>query len=62
MRTACTAEVYDKTAGERVSDTVTYSIESYAASKVDDTDAALAELVNAMMKYGDATCAYFSQQ
>lgn len=62
MRTACTAEVYDKTAGERVSDTVTYSIESYAASKADDTDAALAELVNAMMKYGDATCAYFSQQ
>ena len=62
MRTLCTAEVYDKTAGERVSDTVTYSIESYAASKANDTDASLIALVNAMMTYGDAANAFFNQQ
>lgn len=62
MRTVCTAEVYDKTTGERISDTVTYSIESYAASKSNDADALLVELVNAMMKYGDAANAFFNQQ
>lgn len=62
MRTVCTAEVYSKTSGALVSDTVTYSIEAYAASKANDTDAALVELVIAMMKYGDSACAYFRQQ
>ena len=54
--------VYSKTSGALVSDTVTYSIEAYAASKANDTDAALVELVIAMMKYGDSACAYFRQQ
>lgn len=62
MRTVCTAEVYSKTTARRVSDTVTYSIESYAASKSNDADALLVELVNAMMKYGDAANAFFNQQ
>ena len=61
MRTVCTAEVFSKTTGERVSDTVTYSIESYAADKAGGEDTSLAELVIAMMKYGDSTCAFFSE-
>lgn len=60
MRTVCTAGVYNKITGERVGDTVTYSIESCAASKANDADAALVNLVNAVMKYGDATCAFFA--
>ncbi|MGM9524314.1 MAG: PKD domain-containing protein [Faecousia sp.] len=59
MRTVCTAEVFSKTANERISNTVVYSIESYAASKAAATDSRLVELVYAMMKYGDATEAYF---
>ena len=59
MRTVCTAEVFSKTANERISNTVVYSIESYAASKAAATDSKLVELVYAMMKYGDATEAYF---
>lgn len=61
MRTLCAAEVYSKATGSRVSDTVIYSIESYAESKANDADAALVELVTAMMKYGDSTCAYFGK-
>ena len=41
-----------------VSNTVRYSIESYAASKQNDENTQLADLVKAMMKYGDATKAY----
>ncbi len=59
MRTACTAEVLEKATGQRVSDTVSYSIASYAQSKSSDADSQLVELVRAMMKYGDSTCAYF---
>ena len=37
-----------------ISNTVSYSIESYAFSKQNDADASLAALVRAMMKYGNA--------
>ena len=60
MRTVCTAEVFAKATGERISDTAVYSIESYAASKSNDADAALVALINAMMTYGDSTSAYFA--
>ena len=44
--------------GVQVSDTVCYSIESYAYSKQNDTIPHLAELVGRMMCYGDSTRAY----
>lgn len=59
MRTICTAEVFNKDSGERISNTVIYSIESYAQSKSSAADANLVNLVTAMMKYGDATQSYF---
>jgi len=46
--------------GEKaVSNTVCYSIESYAFTYGDD--AALGDLVRAMMKYGDAASAYITK-
>ncbi len=59
MRTECKAEVFSKATGERISNTLLYSIESFAYSKADDPDTGLAGLVNAMMKYGNAVEAYF---
>ena len=41
-----------------ISNTVAYSIESYAYAKQNDEDANLANLVKAMMKYGNAAFAY----
>jgi hypothetical protein len=41
-----------------ISNTVRYSVESYAAAKWNDSNAKLAALVQAMMKYGDAAVAY----
>ncbi len=41
-----------------VSNTVTYSIESYAYSKQNDADVNLAALVKAMMRYGDSAIEY----
>ncbi len=41
-----------------VSDTLRYSIESYACAKLDDSDSTLVELVKLMMRYGDAAKAY----
>lgn len=58
MRTVCSAELQLKQNGNCVSDTVLYSIESYAASKASDSDALLRALTAAMMNYGDATAAY----
>ncbi len=47
--------------GVPVSNTVLYSIESYAAQKVKDTTTDyLAELVDAMMKYGDSAKAFIT--
>ena len=58
LRTVCTAEVYDAD-GNKVSGTLTYSAESYAARKLSDPDAQLVRLLNDMMKYGDSTAKYF---
>ncbi len=41
-----------------VSNTLSYSIESYAYSKQNNTDVKLAELVKAMMRYGDSAKAF----
>ena len=41
-----------------ISNTVSYSIESYAYAKQNDADASLAALVRAMMKYGNAAKTY----
>lgn len=43
-----------------VSNTARYSIESYAEQKVNDFDLDLADLVVAMMKYGDSANAYIN--
>lgn len=56
MRTVCTAELREN--GVCVSDTVRYSIETYAAQKASDPNAQLRALVVAMMRYGDATSAF----
>ncbi len=50
--------------GERISNTMTYSIESYGAKAMGGTTAAqlkLQPLVIAMMKYGDSAAAYFNK-
>lgn len=44
--------------GEAVSNTLRYSIESYAYSKQADSNPDLVNLIDAMMKYGDAAYAY----
>ena len=47
--------------GAVVSNTVRYSVESYAAEKITDTTTPyLADIVDAMMKYGDSAKAYIS--
>ena len=44
--------------GEKVSNTLRYSVESYACAKQNDPDAKLQALVKAIMRYGDAASAY----
>lgn len=60
LHTVCTAEVFDKD-GKKVSQTVTYSAESYAARKLADgkTNEKFAKLLREMMKYGDSSAKYF---
>ena len=59
MRSICSAKVCEK--GESVSNLMTYSIECYAASVSEKTaDQNLKTLLADMMKYGDATAAYFA--
>lgn len=60
LHTVCTAEVFDKD-GKKVSQTVTYSAESYAARKLADgnTNEKFAKLLSEMMKYGDSSAKYF---
>ena len=43
-----------------VSDTICYSVESYAATMLDATDEELVTLLKAMMCYGDSAKAYFA--
>ncbi len=59
MRTVVSAELIDKSTGDSVSDTLRYSIESYAQSKAQEPG--LSDLVLAMMKFGDAAQTYFSR-
>ena len=59
MRQMVTVELFSKTTHARVSDTVTYSIVSFANSKVSDTDTGLKTLTQNMIKFGDAARAYF---
>ena len=61
MRTIVSATVLRKADQARISDTMLYSIESYAQSKLKN-DPALAAVILAMMKYGDAAEAYFSNR
>ncbi len=44
--------------GVAVSNTLRYSIESYAEAKLDSSDYVLVDLVKAMMRYGDSAKAY----
>ena len=57
MRQAVEATVYQNDVA--VSNTLTYSVESYAAKHQNDvTPLYLADLVKAMMLYGDSAAAY----
>ena len=57
MSTPVEFTVYDGD-GAAVTNTLTYSIETYAAGKVNGTNANLAALVKAMMKFGDSARVY----
>ena len=56
MRNAVYVTVYKN--GEAVSNTICYSIESYAYAKQNSTDEKLNNLLLAMMKYGDSAYSY----
>lgn len=56
MSDAVYATVYKN--GTAVSNTIKYSIESYVSGSQSTSDVALLNLLNAMMKYGDAAKAY----
>jgi len=58
MRETIYATVYKD--GKAISNTVTYSIESYAYQMYNGDDFDLADLVVAMMKYGDSAYAYIN--
>lgn len=58
MRVPCTIEIFDRTTDQRVSDTLTYSIETYAFGAGEP----LSVLTNAMMAYGDSAEAYFQNR
>ena len=53
--------IYDNN-GNQVSNTVTYSVETYAAGKLGSSTANLPELVKSMMKFGDSNAAYFANK
>ena len=69
LSVACMSDVVDFTVyknGTQVSDTLTYSIESYAFAKANDADidnhSAIEKLVRTMMNYGDAAIALKNKQ
>lgn len=69
LSVACMSDAVDFTVyknGKQVSDTLTYSIESYAAAKANDADidnhSAIEKLVRTMMNYGDAARALENKQ
>lgn len=60
MSTVVTIALYDGN-DTQISNSVTYSIETYAASKVTGTNAKLVQLVKNMMSLGDSCAAYFAK-
>ena len=56
MREIVKLTVYD--AEKAVSNTISYSVESYVNAKIDDSDALLSNLLDGMIKYGDAAKGY----
>ncbi|MBQ9886173.1 MAG: InlB B-repeat-containing protein [Lachnospiraceae bacterium] len=61
MRTVVSATVVRKADQAPISDTLCYSIESYAQSQMEN-NSALSALICEMMKYGDAAEVYFSNR
>ena len=59
MSTPVTVTLYDGE-GVQQSNSATYSIETYAAGKVNGTNVKLANLAKSMMKFGDGAAAYFA--
>lgn len=57
MRTVCSIQVFDRSTGACVSDTLQYSVVSYAKNK--QNDAKLGALVMAMIRYGDSAARFF---
>lgn len=51
------ATIYDKN-GNAISNTFSYSVESYVARQISNKDAKLVSLIDAMMKYGDSALNY----
>jgi len=61
MRRLVTITLYE--GDTAITDTVTWSVESYVASvRANSTDAGQIDLVNAMLTYGDAVAAYMATQ
>ncbi|MBE6927997.1 MAG: DUF4886 domain-containing protein [Ruminococcaceae bacterium] len=61
MRRLITVTLYD--GDTAITDTVTWSVESYVAkTRATSTDAGQIDLVNAMLTYGDAVAAYMATQ
>jgi len=61
MRRLITVTLYD--GNTAITDTVTWSVESYVAKiRATSTDAGQIDLVNAMLTYGDAVAAYMATQ
>ena len=58
MRETLNATIYCD--GAAISNTVAYSIESYAAAKQNDANAKLVTLLVAMMRYGDSAAAFLN--
>lgn len=58
LRTPVSVAIRNTNSGVTVSNTLTYSVESYAASMQNSEDALLTNLLRAMMNYGDSAAAY----
>jgi hypothetical protein len=58
LRSICTATV--RNGGQILSNSLTYSVESYAANMQGQNNPKLTTLLESMMKYGDATADYFA--
>ena len=59
MRIVLTAEVFSKSGDCRLSNTLTYSIESYVKSMQSSSNETLVNLVDCVLKYGDSAYRYF---